>query len=331
MKAILSAPPAATGAPPARAAPPPIVLTSDEAFAMPLATTMRSLVDAHPGQPLEFHVFSNGFAPATRARIVASLPAGAATLHWVSVDVGDYAGFAAWERSTRMNYARFLIPRFFPATTERVLYLDPDLIVLGDLQPLWAAELGDAVVGAVRDAIVEPLLRAGQLPDGSVPRVRDYFNAGVLLINLPRWREAGISERAMAYLARHPQSFFTDQDALNFACDGCWQELPAHWNFQRHREGPIAALPPAERPRIVHFVTNEKPWNAAKLSANAAFYDSFRGRTTFARTRRERVTDAVTTGWTRLKRWTEAHVTGPRAWAVLRRTGRTLARRPSPS
>lgn len=320
----LSAPPTAS-APTRRsaAAPPPIVLTSDGAFAMPLATTMRSIVDAHPGTAFDFHILSHGFSPVARQRVIQSLPPAVTSISWVQVDVSMFAGFAAWERATRMNYARFVIPRLFPSAP-RVLYLDPDLVVLGDLSPLWSADLGDAVVGAVRDQIVDPMLKRHELPDDSVPRVRDYFNAGVLLIDVPRWREARISDRAMAYLAANPRSFFSDQDALNFACAGRWHELSATWNFQGHRAGPLAQIPTADRPRIVHFVTNEKPWNPAKSSINAAFYDQFRQRTAFARTRRERVRDAIIATWTRTKRLIENRVTGPELWARLRRTARRL-------
>ena len=133
-----------------------------------------------------------------------------------------------------------------------------------------------------------------------LPAVTDYFNAGVLLIDLPRWREERISERAYAYLTAHPEAPLGDQDGLNFACDGLWKKLDPRWNFQKHFEEQIASLTAAERPAIVHFVTGQKPWLPRSLSVNAGLYDTFRSQTRFARTRGTGFSDAVQISWRRL-------------------------------
>jgi lipopolysaccharide biosynthesis glycosyltransferase len=135
-----------------------------------------------------------------------------------------------------------------------------------------------------------------------MPHVCAYFNAGVLLIDLPRWRKERISERTLDYLARHPLSPFSDQDALNVACDGLWKRLDLRWNFQNHYETSISDMGPMEKPAVVHFVTSLKPWKPSSVSVNASLYDAFRSRTCFARTRRDLLSDAVQTTWCRLKR-----------------------------
>ena len=55
------------------------------------------------------------------------------------------------------------------------------------------------------------------------------------------------------------------------------------------------------RPGIVHFATSQKPWNASVRSLNASFYDSFRSRTCFARTPRDKLWDMLKSGRSLIK------------------------------
>ena len=145
-------------------------------------------------------------------------------------------------------------------------------------------DLRGAAVAAVRDHHVDSDLKSN-LRDRTVgvPRVRDYFNAGVMLIDLPEWRRQRISEKALQYLHEHCNSPYSDQDALNVACDGMWKELDSTWNFQNHHVTRIDRQPPTRRPAIVHFITSSKPWKPSSSSINAALYDRFRRRTRFRR------------------------------------------------
>jgi lipopolysaccharide biosynthesis glycosyltransferase len=105
------------------------------------------------------------------------------------------------------------------------------------------------------------------------------------LIDLKRWREQQIAQRAVRYLEEHPQTPFADQDALNFACDGLWTKLDPRWNFHdRHWEVNIAGIEPSQRPGIVHFATPLKPWLRRSISVNREFYNGFRRRTFFPST-----------------------------------------------
>ncbi len=300
---------------------PPVVLTCDGAYAMALATTLRSLVDANPlSWPVAFHILYHRFSEEIKWAIVCSLPEGSACIRWVPIDPTRFQGLESWAQRTRMNYARLLIPQMFPETTSRVLYLDPDVIVLDDLRPLGNAELDGAVIGAVLDEGIDPLLQRGELRDQNVPEVHPYFNAGVLVIDLPRWRTERISERALEYLSANPKTRFSDQDGVNVACAGRWRRLDARWNHQRHLVEAIDEIELNRRPAIVHFVNGAKPWDPRSLSINATFYDGFRSRTHFARTPREQHRDAIVSGWTKLKRLIEHHVIGPVTWDSLRRS-----------
>ncbi|HTO04959.1 MAG TPA: glycosyltransferase family 8 protein [Opitutus sp.] len=297
----------------------PVVFTCDQAYAMPLATALRSIAESNQADwPLNIHILSNGFTEATRYAVSGSLPSGSASIRWRPVDVRAFDGLSSWAGATRKNYARLLIPKLFPASTERILYLDPDIIVMDRLHALWTTDLEGAAIGAVLDTGVDPLLRAGKLADRNVPRVDSYFNSGAMLIDLPRWRSERISERALEYLRQNPATFFSDQDAFNVACDGRWKPLDGKWNYQRHLDGSIDNIEPASRPTIVHFVSTPKPWDPTSLSENAAFYDDYRRRTRFARTKTDKFRDICVRFWTLFKRWLSNHLIGVRAWTYLK-------------
>jgi lipopolysaccharide biosynthesis glycosyltransferase len=276
-------------------APCPVVLACDDAYGMPLATTLRSLVDANkPSWPIECYVLSDRISDKTRGRVVASLPEGAAVIHWIPVELDDFADYSTAAHISRITYARLLLPRLMPGHVRTLLYLDTDLLIFDDLRSLCAKSMELRPLAAAEDGFMDRAIKQNRAGYERLPRVGRYFNAGVLLVDLERWREDRIPEKAAAYLAAHPDSPYSDQDALNVACDNQWAALDVRWNFQEHRFESIAGRIERERIAIVHFVTNEKPWIANVLSPNVGLYDKHRSRTRYARTLRDRLRDSAT-------------------------------------
>jgi len=285
-----------------RMTPVPLVLACDGAYIMPLATTLRSIAESRTTtQTLEAYVICSGVGNELRAQVAASLPAGAFTLKWIDIDVGRFDRFFTLPHLSKMTFARLLIPDILAADVKKVLYLDVDLLILADLGPLLEMDLDGKAMAAVHDR-GDAKMKRGDPDFDNLPRVQDYFNCGVLLIDIERWRQEQVPQRALAFLESHPRTPFGDQDALNVATDGRWKILDPKWNFQRHALESLAQMNPAQRPYIVHFVMAEKPWIARMLNVNAAFYDRYRGRTLFRRSLRQRAVDLATVAGERAKR-----------------------------
>ncbi len=262
----------------------PLVLAADSAYAMPLATTIRSVAEANASAwPLEIHVIHDGIDSATQQRIFDSSPRGSVTIDWHAIDVSLFASdYIPLPYISRMTFSRLVLPSVLTERVGKVLYLDSDILVFGDLSPLCDIDLSDAVIGAVLDPLDAEVKRNKRGLE-KVPRVGHYFNAGVLLVDLGNWRNAQVTEKALNYLDRFPKSPFSDQDALNVACDGRWKQLDSKWNFQCEPHESIVSAVDARRPAIAHFVTKSKPWKPSSMSVNAACYDAVRARTRFAR------------------------------------------------
>jgi lipopolysaccharide biosynthesis glycosyltransferase len=315
----------------------PLVFACDAGYAMPLATTLRSIAETNRSAwPFQVYILSDGFSENTKRKVIDSLPKGSSSFRWLPADLAGFEGFSTLQHISTATYARLLISSKLPDRVDRVLYLDADILVLDDLAPIWEVDLEGAVLGAVVDERLSTHIKIGNTSLAGLPRVRNYFNAGVLLIDLARWRAERIAEKALGYLERCPHSPYSDQDALNVACDGLWKKLDPRWNYyQIDLQKPISDLSAAQRPGIVHFQGWSKPWNPRSLNLSAGFYDSFRTRTLFACTPEERLRHVPLVIWSRLKRVLKRSVVVSHVWNQLRslrsRDGRNTARRLSAS
>src|SRR5262245_22172843 len=118
-------------------------------------------------------------------------------------------------------YARLLIPDLFPTSVEKVLYLDADCVVVGDLLALWHFDMGSAAIAAVHDPVGATMEREG----GINLDEKTFVNSGVMLMNLMVWRREGLAATAIAFAKKHsPRSL--DQPGINFACAGKIAYLP---------------------------------------------------------------------------------------------------------
>lgn len=286
-----------------------ILMACDEGYAMPLATTLRSIAETNTGAGcIEVIVLTSYFSPEIRDKVVLSLPDQSVLVRWMPVELQRFQKCSTRTYISKITYARLLLSSLFPKSVGKVLYLDADILVNGNLSPLWDIDLNGAAVAAVVDtdaqAHGERLKGAEFHNQGDGWRNRsnaDYFNAGVLLIDLEQWRQRQISEKALDYMSENPDTPLADQDALNVACAGRWKKLDPGWNYQTHPSTGYEPMVPEQRPPIVHFAGRFKPWDASSLSVDADFYDGWRSRTRFARTPLEKVYDGIRKSSARLR------------------------------
>ncbi|MCG8467732.1 MAG: glycosyltransferase family 8 protein [Gemmatimonadetes bacterium] len=251
----------------------------DDAYAIPLLVALRSAAHALAvGWGLDVHVIANDVTSRSRERLVRALDGLPVTIRWYGWDLSAIRDHWPGIRSDGdlTVYHRLYLGEALPRSVRRVLFLDADLLVRGDLSKLWGRPFDGSVIQAVPDAYA-PTLHAPRLArvasalDVSFGPDQDYFNAGVMLIALDEWREGGVRERAEELLWSHASGLFMrDQDALNLALAGRWKPLPATWNFHElpHWLGvwdtgdaaPSELRRTFENPDIIHFI-GRKPWD----------------------------------------------------------------------
>src|SRR5690349_2559637 len=86
-------------------------------------------------------------------------------------------------------YYRLFFPLLVPKEVTRILYLDTDIVVVGDLRELYQTDLGDYPLAAVYDNYVKTAPQLG------IYEEENYFNSGMMLMNIPVWNEQNISQQ----------------------------------------------------------------------------------------------------------------------------------------
>ncbi len=239
----------------------PVVTASDQNFLPGLYTLLASLQHYTPRRAV--HVLDCGIHLVARQRLDQRFP----NLHWTSLSVD--VDLPLPSVASRASYARFQIGDIFTADA-RVLYLDADVVVASNIDEIDDIVLGPSDIVA---ACLEPYTPTFAAQNGVHDFHRlgfdggePYFNAGVMLVRPRAWQEAGIAERAAAYLRRKDVRItLFDQEALNIVLARRWRELAPKWNVSRfwmkreRRERNPSIL---EEAKLVHFLSKAKPWSA---------------------------------------------------------------------
>jgi lipopolysaccharide biosynthesis glycosyltransferase len=186
---------------------------------------------------------------------------------------------------TAATLLRLLLPSLL-SDIDRVVYLDCDLVVLQDITTLYDTELLDFPLAACLDfwltgaPLFAPPVVGWGVGDwhkflSEVVRLADcksYFNSGVLVMDLKRFRNTGIISAVEEFLEQtNYKTVFVDQDALNHVINGAFVRLDSRWNVLGNRSktdlsnadckiAASAALSHSD-PWIIHYAGPYKPWS----------------------------------------------------------------------
>jgi lipopolysaccharide biosynthesis glycosyltransferase len=251
-----------------------VVLATDTTYLPWCATTVRSCLDAAAHSDTHVHlIHDQPVDVASRDRLTAMVrgTGAGATWHEVHPDQLEMLPSKGDHLGGRTSWIRVLIPEIL-AELDRAIYLDADVLVLDSLEPLWGADLSRFPIAAVANVVAPdhyPHVRSlGLDPRG------DYFNAGVLVMDLAAMRREGTVSSITDYVAEHGTRLaWFDQDALNVAFAGRWHHLHPRWNTQNSLRtwsqwsaavfGPEARAEALANPAILHFEGPPicKPWH----------------------------------------------------------------------
>ena len=256
-----------------------LVSATNEQYAMPLAVTLSSLLrNLKSPLPVRIFILSTSLSAEAKHRLTRALMQKRRNvdLIFTSVDADLLSSYSPIRHLTVDTLLRLLIPELLSPDIEKALYLDCDLCVLKDITPLWQVDETQFPAYASIDSAVRVVSDEWGLrnyEELGIPGNSPYFNAGVLLMNLRKWREEQIGRACLEYL-KHHQSFFLDQDAINAVLIGRIGLLPMTWNsnvgaLRHYSKWPEDDLKRAiapelhslrHSPAICHFAGGGKPW-----------------------------------------------------------------------
>jgi lipopolysaccharide biosynthesis glycosyltransferase len=154
-----------------------------------------------------------------------------------------------------VTYYRLFIASLFPQY-DKVIYLDCDLVVLGDISKLYHTELGDNILGAAPEQFVQNTKEFREYAEKALGvDPNKYVNAGVLLMNLKEFRKKEIEKKFIHLITEYDFELLDpDQAYLNYLCFGKIHILPNGWNKE-----PMPLTCEGEK-NIVHYALYKKPW-----------------------------------------------------------------------
>ena len=247
-----------------------LLVTLDEHYLPQLQVMLSSLSINNPGISCRVFLLHRGYSQDTLAKLESDLKGIGYELSPVLVDQGLFAGAPVSKQYPQEMYYRLLAAQLLPKELDRVLYLDPDILIINSIAPLWEMNLhGNLFAAAAHTGKTELSNNVNRVRLGTE---QDYFNSGVLLMDLQRCRKEIVSDEIFRFVKDHGQELvLPDQDVLNALYGN--RVLPLDdvlWNYDARnysnyfmRSLGEASLPwVMEHTAILHFCGKEKPWKA---------------------------------------------------------------------
>lgn len=189
---------------------------------------------------------------------------------------------------TYPTYYRLLLPHLL-CDCDKCIYLDGDMLILGDLRELYAEDIDDYYVAGVKSPsyCMTSKIREENIRRLSLSSMDQYINAGVMLMNLKKMREVSMEDDFMDMLEQN-RGQTNDQDIINVQCFGFIKTLPFRFNYQLEASAMgNAALQKVfsdyemiknnESPLIIHYSSSSvKPWKSLEYRFSNLWWEYFR-------------------------------------------------------
>ena len=250
----------------------------DESFAMPVAVSMYSVKENYTGnKKLTFYILDGGMSKKSVSKINTIL--GLKNVKWLRPDISKLRRFPKIGHLNEFTYMRLFLPEILGEKLENIIYLDGDTVTNRSIHKIISSKVNHYSVSAVRDfggpvASSQYALKE-VYGDLNIHPNTPIFNAGVIIINIEKWKKDEVFDKCVRYLERFGSRVrLADQEALNAVLVGNWGEISWKWNVQVGALKSFESWEPSEfkskisrnkdrllsSPYIAHFVGSRKPW-----------------------------------------------------------------------
>lgn len=242
-----------------------IIFATNNSFCQHVAVAILSLLDNNRNKDITLYLFCIN-VDEYNLNLIKNLVCN--TKVCLKVYPIDGELFQSFPNPGNYSYATYLrlVTASVLSDIDKVLYLDCDLVVNGDISELWNMDISDYAAAGVYDTVLSHSIIRDYIGYDFIKE--GYFNAGVLLLNLKYFRENHIEKKFFDFLTNH-NAKLNDQDAINAVLHGKIKAIHPKWNCHVG----YFAFPPLvideqrkyikqlwENAVIIHFTGPAKPW-----------------------------------------------------------------------
>lgn len=252
-----------------------IIIASDHRYLCHATVTILSVLQNSKTNRISFYFLDEGIGEENRIYLKKEISKLNGCIQFIDIKKEMFKEFPVSGHIQQSTYYRIIAPYLLPVYLKKAIYLDSDIIVKADIDELFDIDIGSQIIGAVGESPQE----LQRLLDLGINN-EHYFNAGVLVIELAKWKEKKITDKVFKYIEENPNKLiYWDQDALNAVLDGKWYQLEAKWNVQTKFFELETYKERCLNPAIIHFTTDVKPWHIYSTHPFKQLYLEYREKT----------------------------------------------------
>ena len=260
-----------------------LLVTVDKNYILPLQVMLTSLYMNNPGEDVELYLLHSKLQEKELEPLEKQCGRLGYKFFPVKIEDSWFSQAPVTKQYPREMYYRLLAPCFLPQKLHRILYLDPDILVINSLKPLWETDMKGRLFAAAAHTGKTNL--ANNINQVRLGTTHKYFNSGVLLINLDQGRKEILPEEIFRYAGEHAKELLLpDQDILNAVFGSRTLELDDYlWNYDARnystyllRSGGVCDMDwVMGNTGILHFCGKTKPWQAGYIHRFGILYKHY--------------------------------------------------------
>lgn len=259
-----------------------ILVTLDRGYISPLCTMLRSLSNSHTDKKLDVYVMNKAFTCEDFEFINKTVNCTNIHLHDVKADDSMLSCAPVTDRYPHEMYFRIFAAKFLPDAIDKILYLDPDLVVLKNLEKLYDIDLGSNYFAAASH-VNRPLRKINEIRL-QMETKGPYINSGVMLMNLNLLRKEQDYSKVFEYIEKNKNILFLpDQDIISaIYSDRIITVDPYIYNMtERMLRSPRSIRNNIDEEwvknnsAIIHYCGRNKPWKANYIGVLDKFYRQY--------------------------------------------------------
>ena len=192
-----------------------LLLTLDENYLLPCKVMLDSFFASNPNETDVTVYLLHSAIPIEKLEDLAGFCTSfGGVLKPITVDTALFESAPTSKRYPKEMYYRLLSPLILPHEAERVLYLDPDMLIINPLRPLWELDLhGKTFAASSHTGLTE---MANEINQVRLDTEHEYFNSGVMLIDLAAARKLVAVADVFRCVSEHEKELILpDQDVFN--------------------------------------------------------------------------------------------------------------------